>query len=89
MSIDTETRLKRLKFRADHRGTQEADLIMGGFVTRFGAGFSADDLTYMERLLEEQDVDILNWLTGTEAVPEGLDHDLMQQMQKLDYITDK
>ncbi len=89
MSIDPETRLKRLKFRADHRGTQEADLILGGFVARYGAAFDGDDLTYMERLLEQQDADILNWLTGKESVPETFDHILMQQMQKLNYIVDK
>ncbi len=29
--MDHATRLKRLKFRAWHRGTKEADLMIGGF----------------------------------------------------------
>ncbi len=29
--MDRETRLKRLRFRAWHRGTREADLLIGGF----------------------------------------------------------
>ena len=29
--MDRDTRLKRLRFRAWHRGTKEADLMIGGF----------------------------------------------------------
>ncbi len=35
-----DPRLKRLKFRAWHRGFVEADLILGPFVDRYGAELS-------------------------------------------------
>ncbi len=36
-----ENRLKRLHFRAWHRGTKEADLLIGGFLDTYGRGWSA------------------------------------------------
>lgn len=80
------SRLKRLKFRAWHRGTREADLIIGSFVDRHGAQFSAEDLDWFEALLEEQDLDILNWVTGKESPPDAFSGPLMRAMQKLDYL---
>lgn len=79
-------RLKRLRFRAWHRGTREADMIIGGFVDRHGEQFTAQDLDWFEALLEEQDLDILNWVTGKEPTPDAFDAPLMQAMQKLDYL---
>ncbi len=79
-------RLKRLRFRAWHRGTREADMIIGGFIDKFGDGFSAPDLDLFEALLEEQDLDILGWVTGKEPVPGRFGGPLMQAMQKLDYL---
>ena len=40
--MDHQTRLKRLRFRAWHRGTKEADLMIGGFFDRYGAGWTPD-----------------------------------------------
>src|SRR3546814_8075050 len=36
--MDREHRLKRLRFRAWHRGTKEADLLIGGFFDAHAAG---------------------------------------------------
>lgn len=85
---DLETRRKRLKFRAWHRGTQEADIIIGSFVDLHFQTFSKDDCVWMERLLEEADIDILNWITGKFSLPPDLDTDIMRNMQKLDYLPD-
>ena len=78
--------LKKLRFRAWHRGTREADMIIGGFIDKFGDSFSDGDLNWFEALLEEQDLDILNWITGKEPAPERFEGPLMQAMQKLDYL---
>jgi hypothetical protein len=39
-SMDRETRLRRLRFRAWHRGTKEADLLIGGFFDRYHNGWT-------------------------------------------------
>lgn len=80
------TRLKKLRFRAWHRGTREADMIIGGFIDRNGEDFSAEEMDLFEALLEEQDLDILNWVTGKAPVPEVFDGPLMSAMQELDYL---
>lgn len=69
---DLDTRRRRLVFRANHRGTKEADLMIGGFVTRHAAAFSAAELDELESLLERPDVDLADWLTGRRPPPESL-----------------
>lgn len=81
-----DPRLKRLRFRAWHRGTREADLLVGGFFDRHSDGWNAADADWFERLLEEQDVDILAWAFGTAEPPEQLAGEMMQRLRKLNYI---
>lgn len=85
---DLETRRKRLKFRAWHRGTQEADIIIGSFVDRQFDRLSEEDCIWFEHLLSEADLDILSWIMGKVAVPDAFDTDIMHNMQKLDYLPD-
>ena len=59
--MDRETRLKRLKFRSWHRGTREADLMIGGYFDAHSASWSDADMDWFETFLEEQDVDIMAW----------------------------
>lgn len=84
--MDRETRLRRLAFRAWHRGTREADFMIGGFFDRYGKDWSDDELTWFEALIEEQDVDIMAWAIGTLPVPEEFAGSQMAAMQKLDFI---
>ena len=83
---DLETWRKRLKFRAWHRGTQEADLIIGSYFDTFGWDFDGEACAVFEALLEETDQDILNWLTGKEVAPAHVDSDLIARMARLDYL---
>ena len=84
--MEREARLKRLKFRAWHRGTREADYMIGCFFDRFHGDWSDSELEWFEDLLEEQDVDVMAWALGTLAVPERFSGVLMTAMQKLDYV---
>jgi antitoxin CptB len=84
--LDLDSRKRRLSFRAWHRGTKEADIMIGGFVTARLDSFSLDEMAWLERFLEETDVDIMSWITGTQPVPEAWQGELMTAMQRLDYI---
>lgn len=84
--MDPATRLRRLHFRAWHRGTREADYLVGGFFDRYGAEWSEAELCWFEALLDEQDVDILSWAMGREAPPERFVGEQMALLKKLDYI---
>ncbi|RME61834.1 MAG: succinate dehydrogenase assembly factor 2 [Alphaproteobacteria bacterium] len=81
-----DRRLNRLRFRAWHRGTKEADLMLGGFVDLAAASLGEADIAWLERLLEESDADILAWITGKASVPAAYDTPLMTRMRRLDYI---
>ena len=85
--MDRTTRLKRLHFRAWHRGTREADYMIGGFFDRLSAGWDDEALDWYETLLNEEDVDIMAWAIGTQPVPERYEGPMMQRMQRLDYIS--
>src|SRR3546814_5813114 len=80
--MDRETRLKRLRFRAWHRGTREADFMIGGFFDRYHADWNDAELQWYERLMEEEDVDIMGWAIGTIACPEAFQGPMMLAMQR-------
>lgn len=84
--MDHPTLLKRLRFRAWHRGTKEADLLIGGFFDRYGSEWSDEEASWFETFLEEQDVDIMAWAIGTAAPPERYHGEMMRRLQTLDYI---
>ena len=78
--------LRALKYRAWHRGTREADMMIGGFFDAHHAGWDAHERSLFAALLAETDVDIMAWAIGTEAVPERYQGPMMDSMQQLDFI---
>jgi antitoxin CptB len=84
--MDHETRLKRLRFRAWHRGVKEADLMLGGFFDARSASWGAAEVEWFEALMEEQDVDIMAWAMGTEPTPERWQGPMMDDLKTLDYV---
>ena len=84
--MHSDDELKRLHWRAHHRGTREADMMIGGFFDRHSSGWSADERGLFNELLNEQDVDIMAWAIGTQPVPARFEGKLMQAMQQLDYL---
>ena len=84
--MDREHLLKRLGFRAWHRGTREADYLIGGFFDAHSAGWGEAELAWFDRLLNEDDVDVMAWAIGTQPAPDAFAGPLMEAMQKLDYV---
>jgi antitoxin CptB len=80
MSPDLDPRRRRLLFRAHHRGTKEADLMVGGFVARHIAGLSEAELDSLEAVLEFPDVDLADWLSGRRPVPPECESPLLARM---------
>jgi antitoxin CptB len=84
--MPSDADLKRLHWRAHHRGTKEADLLIGGFFDAHHESWTADERALFEAMLEEQDVDIMAWAHGTADVPERFDGPMIAALKKLDYI---
>jgi antitoxin CptB len=66
---ETETRRKRLQWRATHRGIKEMDLILGGFVVEHLDAFTDADIADLERIMDIPDQDMLSWATKQAEVP--------------------
>jgi antitoxin CptB len=63
-STADETHFKRLRYRSWHRGCKETDLILGSFADNQLISLDPALIPIYERLLDENDADIWNWLTG-------------------------
>lgn len=77
-----DQRLKRVLFRAHHMGSNENDILFGGFATRYLHDMSPEQVDRFECLLAENDSDLFNWVTGKADVPAHLDHDVMVKIRE-------
>ncbi len=64
-----QTRCKRMAMRAWHRGTKEMDLILGRFADAHLAALPPEQLDQFDALMEENDQDLYQWVTGQTAAP--------------------
>lgn len=68
-----DVRRRRTHFRAWHRGMREMDLVLGRFSDAMIATLSESELDQFDALMEEQDRDLLIWLTGEAPTPDDVD----------------
>ncbi len=67
-----DVRLRRIRYRSWHRGCKETDVILGNFADKALHLLETDEaLQNYEDLLDEQDVDIWNWITGKTPLADG------------------
>lgn len=78
--------LRALKYRAEHRGTREADMLIGGFFEAHHAGWDAHQRALFAALLMETDVDIMAWAIGTAAAPARYEGPMLDALRELDFI---
>jgi antitoxin CptB len=76
-----EARRRRLLFRATHRGTQENDILLGGFIAPRIAAFTEPELDALEALLDLPDPDLADWLTGRRPIPPHADTPMLRRIQ--------
>ena len=62
--MDKTTRIKRLYFRSVHRGSKETDIILGPYAARALETMSDAELNEFEAFLNENDVDIWDWIVA-------------------------
>jgi antitoxin CptB len=84
---DLSPRFARARFRAWHRGTREADLMIGGFFDRHHTAWAETELAWFEALLDEDDVDVMAWALQKQPVPDEFAGPQLVALQKLDYVT--
>lgn len=72
MTETAEARLKRMAMRSWRRGTKEMDLILGPWADAHLAGLDAARLQVYDRLLEENDQDLMAWILGQATPPAAI-----------------
>ena len=78
--------LKRLAWRAHHRGTREADMLIGGFFDAHHDSWDAQACTQFDEMLSEQDADIMAWALGVAEPPERFAGPMVEALKTLDYV---
>src|SRR5271163_237309 len=73
---------RKLGFRAWHRGTCEADTLIGGFADQCLTQFTRVELRQFERLLDEDDPSIDDWMFGRQHIPPGHDNTVMARLRR-------
>jgi antitoxin CptB len=79
---DDDTRLKRLRYRAWHRGFQEADLILGPFADKYAPILTPTQLDTLEALLEVPDQDLYEWIVEKTPTPPEWDGEVMTLIKR-------
>lgn len=69
---DQEKRVKKLLYRSWYRGCKETDKIIGGFAKKYISELSDAEIDELEAILDREDVDIYDWLSGKKPTPEDL-----------------
>ena len=80
-------RLAAARFRAWHRGTREADLVIGGFFDRFHAAWGEEELSWFETILEADEADVLDWALGIALPPAKVNGRQLEALKKLNFVT--
>jgi antitoxin CptB len=76
-----DQRRRRILFRANHRGTKETDILVGGYVTRHIWQMDEVTLAALEEILELPDPLLADWLTARAPIPDDLPWPLLRAMR--------
>ncbi len=79
--ISLEGRRRRLLFRANHRGTRENDILVGGFVSARLQDFTVAEIAALETIMDLPDPALADWLTGRRPIPAEHDGPMLQAMR--------
>jgi Uncharacterized conserved protein len=79
-SADLDPRRRRILFRCWHRGMREMDLILGQFAEAEIGTLNEADLDELERIMAEEDTDLINWIKGSAPVPDHLKTPLFERI---------
>lgn len=81
-----EARLRRIRYRAWHRGFREADLILGPFADKHLDGLRPDQLDRLESLMDAPDQDLYDWIIGRKPVPPEHGTDVFELIRSFRYL---
>ncbi len=72
--MDRQTRIKKLLYRSWYRGCKETDRVIGGYAKKHIESFSDAELDELEDILEQNDNDLWDWLSGKKEAPKEIEN---------------
>ena len=83
--MDKEIFRKRLLYKSSNRGWKETDILLGEFTKRNITSMNDAQLSMLDILLDEPDVEIFNWITKKATAPQKHNNEVMQMLQEFKY----
>ena len=65
---------------------KENDLLLGRFADHYIELLDTPQLTAFDQLMKQNDIDILNWITGKETPPDDVDDDIISMIRTLNNL---
>lgn len=85
-NVEIENKRRRLIFRSDHRGTKEMDLLLGSFAKKHVPNMDVGEISQFEEILQENDPDLYNWITGKEPEPDNVKSEIFDRLKNHKYV---
>ncbi|KQT60281.1 MULTISPECIES: succinate dehydrogenase assembly factor 2 [unclassified Aureimonas] len=79
-SHDLDVRRRKALFRSWHRGTREMDLVLGRFADAQIHDLDDAEMDDYEILMEAQDRDLFQWMTGEVPTPGNYDTSVFRRI---------
>ncbi len=84
MTKDQRTYLvKKLIYKSNNRGCKETDIILGNFSNKYLLGFSDQEISQFELILDQTDADIMDWVNGKSEVPDTISKNMIDKLSKM------
>lgn len=75
-------RKKRLLYRSRQRGWLEVDLLLGSWTQKNIDGLQEGELNDFEAILNQETIDIYNYITKQRPIPSELDTNVLHRLQE-------
>jgi succinate dehydrogenase assembly factor 2 len=73
-NVADDVRRKRLIYRSKQRGWLEVDLLLGSWAAINVPSLSVEEMDEYDKLLEEETIDIFNYVSGKDVLPAHLEN---------------
>ncbi|TMW69669.1 hypothetical protein Poli38472_001825 [Pythium oligandrum] len=77
-----EANRKRIIYRSKQRGWLEVDLLLGSWAAQNVMGLTAEELKQYEDILNQETIDIFNYISGKDVIPEEINTPIMKRIQE-------
>jgi len=78
---NSELQIKKILYRAVHRGCKETDFLLGNFFVANKSALKNFELDLCEKFLSEDDMLIYDWIIGKTQLPTQSSTQLLPQLQ--------